>query len=256
MSEPTVPLPLLEATSRAGRALQPAHSRKLAQLLAKQSGPGGQAALLAVVPSEGYRAAVGPLLEEWGKWPDVTGGLLGAAVAAASLAHEDARSSPSVELVVSGPSTPLLHARRTEQVLRQLIGEATHELLLMTYNLSMYAELRDALSQAIAEGVNITVLAEDPGNKAQLPDPAVALAGLKVTLLRWPSDKRDSLWASMHAKVVVVDRVAALITSANLSEVAANDSIEAGVLLRGGDLPGRLVDHVARLKAEGILLAG
>lgn len=190
-----------------------------------------------------------PLLDAWARHPAVSGPVLGAALAAASHAHDDARLQPSVEVVVSGPSTPSFHARRTEQVLRQLIAEAHDELLLMTYSLSMYDELRVALEAAIARDVRVIVVSEDPADRKHFTgDPVGVLAGLSVTRLRWPAERRKSPWASMHAKVVVVDRSAAFVTSANLSETAANDSLEAGILLRGGDIPMRLADHIDRLR--------
>jgi hypothetical protein len=43
---------------------------------------------------------------------------------AAAHAHQDAWRNTHLELVVSGPTSNVIHARRTEQVLLQLIDEA------------------------------------------------------------------------------------------------------------------------------------
>jgi len=211
--------------------------------------------LLAQVAAPGFHVAVEPLLDAWDSHPDVRGDLLGLAVHAAAIAHDDARTDLGLELVVSGPSTPALHARRTEQVLLTLIHQAKQELLLVTYSLSMYDGLRHAIKAALDRGVTVTVLAEDKLDNTYFPgDPAIALAGLAVTRLRWPAARREKTWASLHAKVVVVDRSAALVTSANLSEVAAGDSLEAGFTLRGGDYPRRFAEHIDRLRSDGILI--
>lgn len=250
-----LPVPLLKAASACGRQLQPAHAARLATAMAPMVGPGDRMTLLAQIAAPGYAAAVSPLLDAWEAHTDVAGELLGAAVHAASISHDQARKDLGLELVVSGPSTPHLHARRTEQVLLELLAQAQREILLVTYSLQMYPALKSALQDALARGVAITVVAEDRLDNPHFNhDPAVALAGLPVTRLRWPSAQRGKPWASLHAKVVVIDRTAALVTSANLSEVAAGDSIEAGFTLQGGDYPRRFVEHIERLRSDGVLI--
>jgi len=51
----------------------------------------------------------------------------------------------------------------------------------------------------------------------------------------------------------VIDGTTAFITSANLTERAAGHNLEAGILIRGGDIPARLVEHVRELRREGRL---
>ena len=51
----------------------------------------------------------------------------------------------------------------------------------------------------------------------------------------------------------MVDRRIALITSANITKRAAGDNIEAGLLIGGGDIPQRLIDHVNQLLQRQIL---
>jgi len=43
------------------------------------------------------------------------------------------------------------------------------------------------------------------------------------------------------------------VSSANLTEHALNLNVELGVVIQGGDAPGRAVDHVDALTREGIL---
>lgn len=250
-----VPVELLRAVSRAGRHLQTSHAAKLARHLESLDVPSNRMTLLGLVASPGYARAVEPLLDSWEAHATVPGAVLAAAVQAAAISHHDARTDLGLELVVSGPSTPALHARRTEQVLLALVGQAEQEILLVTYSLHMYESLRAELASAISRGVSITVLAEDRADQPGFNgDPAVALAGLAVVRLRWPAAQRPKPWASLHAKVVVVDRAAALVTSANLTEVAAGDSLEAGFTLRGGEYPRRFAEHIDRLRSDGVLI--
>ena len=161
-----------------------------------------------------------------------------------------------MQLVLSGPSSAHVHARRTDQVLIDLINGAQRSLVLVTYSLTMYTELKIALRAALDRGVDITVLAEDPqdGPPQFTKDPAVALAGLLVRRLRWPKDQRPAGWTSLHAKIAIADDDAVLVTSANLSEKAAGDNFEAGLLLRDTDYAIRLAKHLDSLLSDGFLI--
>jgi phosphatidylserine/phosphatidylglycerophosphate/cardiolipin synthase-like enzyme len=118
----------------------------------------------------------------------------------------------------------------------------------------MHEDLREALAAATTRGVGVTVLAEDPMDNSQFyGDPAAAVADLVVKRLRWPGDQRPFAGAAMHAKIVIIDESAALITSANLTKRAAGDNFEAGLLIRGGDSAARLAAHVMELLEADVL---
>jgi phosphatidylserine/phosphatidylglycerophosphate/cardiolipin synthase-like enzyme len=209
----------------------------------------------AAVPSSHFTAVATRLLKAWESFPTVAGAELGAAMAASAQAHELARTEPEFELVMSGPSSSAVHARRTDAVLLEVIASAQHSLLLVTFSLHMYAELKLALKEAIARDVHVTVLAEDPLDNDKFDkNPAMALAGLPVTRLRWPRDRRPLGFVSLHAKVAVADDHTVLITSANLSHKAAGNNLEAGVLIRGGDWGRRIREHIARQRATSVLV--
>jgi phosphatidylserine/phosphatidylglycerophosphate/cardiolipin synthase-like enzyme len=226
----------------------------------------------AQVGLNGGRTACGGWSSRWGggrrgRWlrsstpgqrsPTPPGLALGAAIAAAAHAHDEARRNPHLKLVVSGPTSTVIHARRTEQVLLQLIAEARREILLLTFALQMHDGLRRALGAASSHGVRLTVLAEDPtDNHGFSGDPGTALIGVLAQRLRWPAEKRPANGAAMHAKIVAVDATTALITSANLTRRAAGDNLEVGVLIRGGDIPERLARHVAQLPAAARSMTG
>jgi phosphatidylserine/phosphatidylglycerophosphate/cardiolipin synthase-like enzyme len=122
------------------------------------------------------------------------------------------------------------------------------------YALYMCQDLKNALTAAIARGVTVTVLAEDPAdNKNYSGGPMAALAGIAADRLRWPGDKRPAGNTSLHAKIAIADRNTVLLTSANLTSKAANDNLEAGLLIKGGDLGERLSRHIDDLRSNGIL---
>lgn len=250
-----VPAALLKECARLGRELTPGHARELGVALAGYPGRADADGVIAAVPSSHFTAVATRLLTAWDAHPTVAGAELGAAMAAAAYAHELARTEPEFELVMSGPSSSAVHARRTDAVLLEVIASAQESLLLVTYSLHMYAELKQALRDAIARNVHITVLAEDPLDNDKFDkNPAVALAGLAVTRLRWPRDQRPAGLVSLHAKIAVADEHTVLLTSANLSLKAAGDNLEAGVLIHGGDWGRRSNEHVERQRAGTVLV--
>ena len=235
---------LLDVVATVGRALRPAHAERLGAALAAANNAHDAQHLAGLIPTSAFRQNAQQLLDAWEAEPHTAGLALGAAVAAAAFAHDNARRNPHLELVVSGPTSTVIHARRTEQVLLQLIAEARREILLLTFALQMHDDLRHALGAASSRGVRLTVLAEDPTDNAGFSgDPGTALADLPAQRLRWPAEARPAKGAAMHAKLVVVDATTALITSANITRRAAGDNLEAGVLIRGGDIPERLAGH-------------
>jgi cardiolipin synthase A/B len=242
---------LVRACAELGRELAPAHARAVADALSEHDGPAGAEAVLAAAKTPHALAVVKRLLAAWVPYQDVPGRELGAVLAGAAYAHDLARREQGMELVLSAH----VHARRTDQVLIDLIQGAQHSLVLVTYSLSMYAELRAALQAAIGRGVDITVLAEDPRDSSPQfkQDPAIALAGLPVRRLRWPKGQRPAGWTSLHAKIAIADDESVLISSANLSEKAAGDNLEAGLLLRDGDYAVRLGKHLESLLVTGVL---
>ena len=250
----TVPVPLLKACAALGRELTPSHARDLAEALAPYPSRVGAEPAASVVPTAHFGAIARRLLKAWDAYPGVPGSELGPAIGAAAYAHDLARTEPEFELVLSGPTSPHVHARRTDDVLLELIESAQKSLLLVTYSLYMYPELKTALQAAIARDVQITVLAEDPLDNTQFQGtPAMALAGLALARLRWLSDQRPSGWTSLHAKIAVADDHTVFLTSANLSLKASGDNFEAGVLIHGGEWASRISEHISALKAHDVL---
>lgn len=250
-----VPAALLKQCAVLGRELTPGHARELGLALAAYPSRAGADPVVATVPSAHFAAVAKRLLKAWDDHPAVCGAELGPAIAAAAYAHDLARTEPEFELVMSGPTSAHVHARRTDEVLLELISSAQRSLLLVTFSLYKYPELVAALKAAIARGVAITVLAEDPKDRDKFDqDPALALAGLAVMRLRWPREQRPLGMTSLHAKIAVADDHTVFLTSANLSLKAAGDNIEAGVLIRGGEWARRVTEHVASLRLTSVLV--
>lgn len=184
--------------------------------------------------------------------PAVAGYLRGAA---AALAHR--ANAVQVEAVWSGPGSHAVPVRATARVLIELIEQATHEVLLMTYSARPYEPVRAALAAALGRGVGVMAVVETlqgAGGALQGQEPATAFTGLPgLRLWQWPVSERRAPSAKMHAKLAVADRRVLLVSSANLTHSGAEQNVEAGVLVRGGSAPRRAAEHIAALRARGVL---
>lgn len=172
-------------------------------------------------------------------------------------AHDRLMSSLSVETVWSGPASHAVPVRATAQALIQVVGEATAELLMMTYSARPHPPLHDALEAAIARGVAVSVVVETlqgAGSALAGAEPAAAFAEIAgLSLWHWPVAHRAETGAKMHAKLAVADRRVLLLSSANLTHSGVARNIEAGVLVRGGAAPERAAEHIGELRSRGIL---
>lgn len=159
--------------------------------------------------------------------------------------------------VWSGPDSFRVPVRSTAQVLVEVVGEARHELLLMTYSAKPYPPLLEALEAAVARGVEVNVVVETlqgAGSALSGAEPAAAFAAVRgIKLWYWPADRRTEPGAKMHAKVAVADARMLLVSSANLTQSGVGKNIESGVLVRGGVAPLRAAEHIAELRAKGVL---
>jgi cardiolipin synthase A/B len=161
------------------------------------------------------------------------------------MADEQVQVTP----VWTGPQSDHIHGRLTLAALADLIDEARRELLLVSYATIPGDDVRAALGAAAAKGVEITLLLERNVDNPQFTGHSDPFPNLPARRLCWPAHARPS-GASMHAKLLVVDRRTALVGSANLTGYGLERNLECGLLLRGGPVPGRLVDHL--LAADGV----
>ncbi|MFE5401589.1 DISARM system phospholipase D-like protein DrmC [Streptomyces sp. NPDC056580] len=172
-------------------------------------------------------------------------------------ARQQARESVGVRTVWSGPSTPAVPVRATAQVLVEVIKEARHELLAMTYAARPYAVLTRALTEAARRGVRIHVVVETLAGAGGLlsgKEPADAFAAVPgLQLWSWARGADREGRSRQHAKLAVADRRTLFVGSANLTESAARRNIEAGVLVTGGEAPRRAAEHIVELQRLDVL---
>lgn len=251
--------PLLEACAAAAAALPVGQTELMAQRAAQVTNPTGIPRIQDQPPTANFRVNAGAVATAWQHTsPPVHGTTVAAMLRAANHATQRTRREQSVDLVWTGPGTNTIYAQPTSDVVVNLMGEAQRTLILSTFASRRVPRVRDALTAAASRGVKITLILENEQSsqghyqQAKL-DP---FAGVEAETLEWPADKRPTQggWTSaLHAKFVLVDETALFITSANLTGAALDSNIETGALIRGGPLPGRLVQHLRDLTYNGTL---
>ena len=175
----------------------------------------------------------------------------------ASHVYAKAASEQTTELVWTGPTTPFVSARRTEQALLQVINSAEQSLFITSFVAYDVSTIVKALNAASERGVVISMLLElsqDHGGSITF-DAIGKMRTLVPTarLYAW-RDKFDPFSdGRVHAKVAAADGRICFITSANLTGHAMDKNMEAGVLISGGHIPTLLDRHLRLLVSTKVI---
>lgn len=170
---------------------------------------------------------------------------------AASHTYGKANAVQAVELVWTGPTTPFVPARRTEQALLEVINGAERTLHITSFVAYDVSTIVKALNAAGERGVAISMLLElsQEHGGAITFDAARLMSVLVPTakLYAWREKAEAFANGSVHAKVAAADGRLCFITSANLTGRAMEQNMEAGVLISGGTTPRLVRDHLQAL---------
>lgn len=221
-------------------------------------GPGADALVSAAVPQPHTRSQALRLSTAWQiVAPLTSGAAVALALRSAARSVRTVRSTQTVELVWSGPSTNVV-MRPTIEALRDVCRHATRTLVLSSFSASAHADLLNELRAAMDRGVDITIILETTSANAQNLGGAGAAGAFadirdRIHLYAWPDEQRPDKYAAMHFKAAVADRHAAFVSSANLSVAAFERSMELGILVVGEPLPARLESHLRGLIEAGHL---
>jgi len=241
---------LLETVTTVVCLVSPEKVRALAGTIRKIGDAKANVALSDAVGTAAAKAVVERLVEVW-RATSIGSGELASMLLAASHAFENVSKHQSIELVWTGPTTPFVSARRTEQALLQVIGAAKQTLFVTSFVAYDVSTIVKALNDASTRGVSISMLLEssqDHGGSMSF-DVIGKMRTLVPTakLYAWRERAAQFSDGRVHAKVAVADGDVCFITSANLTGHAMEQNMEAGVLLTGGQIPKLLHDHLQAL---------
>ena len=247
---------LLEAIAEIASNSPPEQVEQLALQIRSLEGPEATSSLnsWAVNPRSAQRLK--NLVEAWRKNAVPSGELAGMMIGACH-ALNHANAATEVELVWTGPTSALVATRKTEQALLQVIKTAKKKFFLTSFVAYDVASILTALAEATERGVEISMLLESSdAHGGGVSVDAIghmkkALPSAKVFYWR---EKTDAFFGGkVHAKVAVADEVLCFLSSANLTGHAMEKNMEAGVLIRGGDIPRKLHQHLEALITTKIL---
>lgn len=253
---------LLTVIKRIARTLPLSHTEALAEAVERHAATTPSARLQAVgaisVPAFAHMA--GELLDAWERSPEVPGIAVALALRAAAGAASGERAEEQIEVVWTGPHTSQVPVRLTREVLLDVIREAERELFIVSFAAYKVELVVAALKAASERGVRVHLVLETErvAGGTLTVDAARAFEELRgvASFYVWPAEKRPVLErgrAALHAKTAVADDRVAFVTSANLTGRAMTQNMELGVLVRGGQTPGRLAAHFHELIAAGVL---
>ena len=207
-------------------------------------------ALASLVGTPVAATLIEQLVDAWNETA-VSADELASMLLAASHALAKSTREQSTELVWTGPTTPFVSARRTEQALLQVINSATSTLFITSFVAYDISSIVKALNNASDRGVDISMLLElsqEQGGSISF-DAIGKMRSLvsSAKLYAWMDKAEAFSDGSVHAKVAVADGQVCFITSANLTGHAMEKNMEAGVLITGGTIPRLLNDHLKSL---------
>ena len=250
---------LLDHLAAMGREMSPDTIDALASRIQTLSKPADLVVGMGSTPRA--RALLGRLGELWQESPSVDPASMAASLRCAQRTAEVVGKAQVVELIWTGPSSPSVPVRRTDQALFELIESADRELVIVSFAAYKVSRVLEALERALDRGVTVRFVLESKqasGGRVDF-DPIQAIGSLldRVEVYTWAGDERPTdeqgRRGALHAKCAVADGHIALISSANLTEFALALNMEMGVLIRGGRIPLTVSEHFDRLIAEGIL---
>lgn len=241
---------LLDAVTELVTLLPPSKIEAIASRLRDGLPPGREQDLQQVVGTPAARAAMASLTDAW-RTTKSSGELVAGMLMGAAYARERTQRDCAVELVWTGPTTPFVAPRRTEQVLLDVIQQATKELFIVSFVAYDIPSVIAAVNAATLRGVEVRILVEaavtQGGSLLVNPVATMRSAAPAAKLYAWTDRPDPFANGRVHAKVAVADDVTAFVTSANLTGHALEKNMEAGVLVVGGHIPSRLRDHLHAL---------
>jgi phosphatidylserine/phosphatidylglycerophosphate/cardiolipin synthase-like enzyme len=151
----------------------------------------------------------------------------------------------SAELVVTAPPSFSIKTKSTKGVVKTMIENAESSILITGYSLSDYfADLIDCIIRKSQEGVFVKFYVNNIESQSCF-DKICRYKGRFLKIYNYP--KQDDSMAALHAKVISIDKVETLITSANLSYHGQEGNIELGTHIISQDISRQVEEIFTKL---------
>jgi phosphatidylserine/phosphatidylglycerophosphate/cardiolipin synthase-like enzyme len=251
-------LRLLRALVELARELPPSTLNGLISALVS-SGGSQNLGRLAATPT--MREKLRRLEELCGLQPEIDTQAIAFALRSAAEAISTVGVDHRAEIAWTGPATEAVPLRRVDQVIYEMIVNASDEVLLVTFAAYKAERAVKALRDATDRGVVVRLvieLAQESGGKISFDGlQAFRSAVPSAQVFYWPLNRRKrnelGAYGSMHAKCLVSDKSKAIVSSANLTDYALEANMELGLVV-GRSIAYRLAEHFDQLIARGELI--
>jgi len=241
---------LLDAVAAVVSLVSPEKVQAIAIRIRRTDASKAVGSLSGVVGTPAAAGVVDQLVDAW-RATTVTADELASMLLAAGYVFTKTEKQQSTELVWTGPTTPFVSARRTEQALLQVINAASSTLFITSFVAYDFSSIVRALNAANDRGVVVSMLLESSqGHGGSISIDVIGKMRTLVpsaTLYAWIDKNDEFSGGRVHAKVALADRTICFITSANLTGHAMEKNMEAGVLITGGQIPKLLDVHFRAL---------
>lgn len=231
---------LLDAVAAVVCLVSPEKVQAIASRIRRTDAIKAAGALSGAVSTPVAAEVVDQLIDAW-RSTSVSAEELASMLIAAGHVFTKATNQQSTELVWTGPTTPFVSARRTEQALLQVINAAEQTLFITSFVAYDVSTIVKALNAANDRGVVISMLlelSEDHGGSITFDAIGKMRTLVPAARLYAWRDKADPFSdGRVHAKVAVADGRMCFITSANLTGHAMEKNMEIGILISGGEIP-------------------
>lgn len=243
--------PLLDAVTALVMLVPPSKVEAIASRLRRTTTPHERDRdLHQMVGTPAARDALDALIDAWER-SALPGEFVAGILVGAAHASLRAQRDSNIELVWTGPTTPFVATRRTEQVLLDVIERARKELFIVSFVAYDIPSIVAAINSAIQRGVATSILVEASlaHGGSLLMDPVATMRNHipSALLYAWKDRPHPFTDGRVHAKVAVADDKIAFLSSANLTGHALEKNMEAGVLVTGGHIPVTLHAHLHAL---------
>jgi phosphatidylserine/phosphatidylglycerophosphate/cardiolipin synthase-like enzyme len=169
------------------------------------------------------------------------------------------------DLVISGPDVPGIPTAATEAVVQSLFQEAQTEIILAGYAFHNAKLILEPLSKRLQSKPALSIILHVDISRGfhdtSTNENIVARFANVFWKKHWPWTPRPVVFfdpralmvdpkirACLHAKVIIVDRLKLLITSANFTEAAQRRNIEAGIVLHAHSIAKQMADYLEGLR--------
>jgi len=183
-----------------------------------------------------------------------------------SLSYEDAilthqliktlagsKNDENIEIVTTTPVSFKVKTRKTRPVIEELLNEAKKSILMTGYSISEhFEESLKLINNKSKQGIVVELFVN------KYDDVRSLLVDIEHTNRRFfkvyeYSGNKDDKMASLHAKIIIVDNMKMLISSANLSFHGLEGNIEIGTLITSKKKAEQVQEIFADLKRRNFL---